>query len=222
LGSVGLWRQFPAQLASFLNRTVIAYDRLGYGDSDVNPIPLKKTFIEDEVLHFVELKKAIGVEQVVLLGHSVGGSMAVCIAADDPQVVGVITVSSQAFVEDRTIYGIKRAKDSFGDQNQFAKLVRWHGAKATWVLHAWTETWLKPSFADWRLDPWLQRMTCPVLVIHGSDDEFGSEAFPQTIATQSAGPSEMVLLQGCGHRPFKEQPNDVMEAIKLFLAKYQL
>ena len=33
LGSVDQWRDFPAALARRLQRTVVAYDRLGYGRS---------------------------------------------------------------------------------------------------------------------------------------------------------------------------------------------
>jgi pimeloyl-ACP methyl ester carboxylesterase len=34
LGCIDLWRDFPAQLAQHLARPVMAYDRLGYGQSD--------------------------------------------------------------------------------------------------------------------------------------------------------------------------------------------
>lgn len=33
LGSVGQWRDFPAQLAQATGREVLAYDRLGFGQS---------------------------------------------------------------------------------------------------------------------------------------------------------------------------------------------
>ncbi|MEQ9510813.1 MAG: alpha/beta hydrolase, partial [Alloalcanivorax xenomutans] len=34
LGCVALWRDFPQQLAGVTGREVIAYDRLGFGQSD--------------------------------------------------------------------------------------------------------------------------------------------------------------------------------------------
>ena len=34
LGSVELWRSFPAELSAATGRAVIAYDRLGFGKSD--------------------------------------------------------------------------------------------------------------------------------------------------------------------------------------------
>ena len=40
LGCVALWRDFPEQLASETGRSVVAYDRLGFGLSDPNPATL--------------------------------------------------------------------------------------------------------------------------------------------------------------------------------------
>ncbi|HBY36499.1 MAG TPA: alpha/beta hydrolase, partial [Delftia acidovorans] len=37
LGSVALWRDFPQQLAEATRRDVLAYDRLGFGQSDPYP-----------------------------------------------------------------------------------------------------------------------------------------------------------------------------------------
>ena len=39
LGCVALWRDFPAQLAAASGRDVIAYDRLGYGQSSPRLAP---------------------------------------------------------------------------------------------------------------------------------------------------------------------------------------
>lgn len=54
------------------------------------------------------------------------------------------------------------------------RLARYHGNKARWVVDAWTETWLSPDFADWSLTEKLQQVLCPTLVIHGTEDEYGS------------------------------------------------
>jgi hypothetical protein len=53
------------------------------------------------------------------------------------------------------------------------------------VLDAWTSTWLDPDFASWTLAPTLPRVACPVLAIHGSDDEYGSMRHPEMIASRS-------------------------------------
>lgn len=81
LGSVELWRDFPALLAEVLNRHVIAYDRLGFGKSTLRTDRPSITFIDDEAENFPAVRNGLGLERFALFGHSVGGAMAVRIAA---------------------------------------------------------------------------------------------------------------------------------------------
>ncbi|MBF8757997.1 alpha/beta fold hydrolase [Pseudomonas guariconensis] len=74
------------------------------------------------------------------------------------------------------------------------------------------------AFAAWSLDAQLPKVRCPVLSLHGEQDEFGSPAHPRRITDLVAGPSIQRLLQGCGHVPHREQPTIVLEAIGQFLA----
>jgi pimeloyl-ACP methyl ester carboxylesterase len=119
----------------------------------------------------------------------------------------VVTESAQAFVEQRTLDGIVAAKAQFERNDQFARLARWHGDKAAWVLDAWTQVWLDPAFAAWSLDRWLPQVRCPVLAIHGDRDEYGSVAFPERIAHGVQGPARMVVLEACGHVPTESSPS---------------
>ena len=48
LGSVALWRDFPAVLAQATGHGVIAYDRLGFGRSDPHPGRLSNDFVQTE------------------------------------------------------------------------------------------------------------------------------------------------------------------------------
>lgn len=220
LGSVELWRDFPAALAHRLGRRVIAYDRLGFGRSSARLGAPSLDFIADEAqVHFPALRDALGIERYGLLGHSVGGAMAVVIAAlDGERCCCAITESAQAFVEARTLDGIRAARAQFEQADAFARLERWHGAKARWVLDAWTRAWLDPAFADWSLDAWLPQVRCPLLAIHGDRDEYGSAAFPECIARSVAGPAECVIFDGCGHVPHREQPERVLALVSRFVA----
>lgn len=219
LGCVDLWRDFPEQLAQSLSRTVVAYDRLGFGRSDAQHSPPKMTFIEDEArTYFPAVKKALSMDSYALLGHSVGGAMAINISARDTDCLAVITVSAQAFVEDLTLEGVGQAKRMFQRPGEIERLQKWHGDKASWVLHAWTDVWLSERFRDWSLLPVIGDVKCPVLAIHGDRDEYGSVAFPKFIAEKSAGPAELMIMPSCGHMPHKEKPQQVIDAAQRFLA----
>ena len=218
LGSVGLWREFPVALAEGLSRPVIAYDRLGFGRSDARIQLPGCGFIEEEAtLYFPALKKGLSLGAYVLFGHSVGGGMAVNIAARDPDCAAVITESCQALVEDLTIAGIREAQRQFEQPGQMERLEKWHGKKAAWVLSAWTETWLSPEFSNWSLGDCIGKVACPLLAIHGDRDEFGSLAAPKYIASRAGGFSEVLVLTDCGHVPHAEQRDRVIDAVRVFL-----
>ena len=218
LGSVDLWRDFPAQLSEKLSRTVYAYDRLGFGRSTERESLPSVHFIEEEAnIYFPEIKRQLGLKEYILIGHSVGGGMAINIAAQDSDCLAVISISAQAFVEDRTIDGIKAAKTFFAQPEQLKRLEKWHDDKAQWVLNAWTEVWLSPEFRAWNLLSALKQVKCPMLVIHGDKDEYGSEAFPQFIVEHSQGVAKPVMMDNCGHMPHKELTESVLVEITHFL-----
>ncbi|WP_269503621.1 alpha/beta fold hydrolase [Burkholderia sp. IMCC1007] len=219
LGCVDLWRDFPAQLARATRRDVIAYDRLGFGRSDRHPGRLRTTFVRDEADHgFRAVLEHFGIDAFVVFGHSVGGGMAVgCAAAQPTRCRALVTVAAQAFVEDRTRDGIREAGEQFDAPGQLDRLARYHGDRAEWVLRAWVDTWLSPAFRDWSLDDELPHVHCATLAIHGEQDEYGSDVHPKRIAARVAGPSSLLLLDGCGHMPHRERTDDVLAAVATFL-----
>lgn len=219
LGCVELWREFPLRLAQATRHPVVAYDRLGFGRSDPYPDALGMDFIAREARSgFSAVIKSLGFDQFIAFGHSVGGGMAVSIAGAFPaRCLAVITEAAQAFVEDRTLAGIRAAKKSFSNADQFDRLRKYHGDKAQWVLDAWINTWLSPSFAQWNLDSELRSARCPILTIHGDQDEFGTLRHPQRIMDIAPGPVVLECLQGCGHVPHREQEQPVLEAVAAFV-----
>lgn len=220
LGSVELWRDFPARLAAASGRAVIAYDRLGFGRSDPHPGRLDAGFVAAEAGEgFARVREALGLERFVAFGHSVGGGMAVSCAARFPaQCTGLIAESAQAFVEDRTRAGILAARAVFAEPGQVERLRKYHGDKTEWVLRAWIDTWLAPDFAAWNLDAELARVNCPTLVVHGDQDEYGSLRHPERIAAGVAGPATLRVVRGCGHVPHRERGGEVLETIRVWSA----
>lgn len=221
LGCVELWRDFPEALALTLQRPVVAYDRLGFGKSTARSGLPSVDFIGEEAeIYFPAVRAALGIDRFSLFGHSVGGAMVIMVAAAHGAGCDlVITESAQAFVEPRTREGIIAAKELFQSPGQLNKLTRWHGDKARWVLDAWTETWLSPAFDSWSLEPYLSRVSCPVLAIHGDLDEYGSLEFPRRIAGGVQGLSRMAILEKCGHVPHREQQDRVLQLVADFMAQ---
>ena len=222
LGCVALWRDFPDALATRLQRPVIAYDRLGFGRSDRREgVPTAAFVTEEATIYFPALAEELGLTRYALMGHSVGGGMAlICAALNPDRCEAVITEAAQAFVEPKTTQGITEAKELFHDPQQFKRLAKYHGDHARWVLDAWTEVWLSAEFASWTLDPYLGSVVCPVLAIHGDKDEYGSLAFPEKIAGSVSGRAQMEILKACGHVPHREQKEAVLQLIERFLSEF--
>lgn len=217
LGSVELWRDFPQQLAIATGRPVVAYDRLGFGRSDAHPSMVGPDLVDQEVHgNFRALLDALDIGQFVAFGHSIGGGMSIACAAVYPEsCIALITESAQVYAEPHTLAGIHEAKIAFAQPGQLDRLKKYHGEKAAWVLAAWTDTWLSPAFAEWNLDNYLRDVRCPVLSLHGDNDEYGSLEHPRRIHALTG--SRSVIMQGCGHVPHREQPEKVIETIRDWL-----
>ncbi|GGN48160.1 alpha/beta fold hydrolase [Deinococcus daejeonensis] len=215
LGCVELWRDFPAALCAATGRAVIAYDRLGFGRSAAVTAPLPLTFIADEARTIMPLLQAhYGLKHFMAFGHSVGGGMAVECAAQWPEhCVGLVTEAAQAFVEDRTVQGIEAARVQFQAEAQVGRLAKYHGAKARWVVDAWTETWLSHGFADWSLARVVPQVACPWLIVHGALDEYGSRRHPELLQAGAGGPKRLAWLPGVGHVPHREVAAQVLAEV---------
>ena len=164
--------------------------------------------------------RAAGIECPLLIGHSDGGSIALLFAAAHPGVpVAAITEAAHVFVEEVTLAGIREAEAAFRDKGLLDRLARYHGAKTETVFRAWTETWLRPDFRDWNMVARLADITCPLLVMQGADDQYGTARQVETIVAESAGPAEAWMVPGCGHAPHLEKPDLVLDMMAEYIAR---
>lgn len=221
LGCIDIWRDFPQRLAQITQRTVIAYDRWGFGKSSARTAQVALNFIALEAQQgFNAIIEASDLQRYILLGHSVGGGMAVCAAEQNPQQCeAIVSIAAQAFIEKRTTDGVRAAKEMFKDPVQLERLAKYHGDKAKWVLEAWTETWLSESYQTWTLEPNLKNVICPLLAIHGEFDEYGVIEQPQYMVdmVQQKQASHCKIIMGAGHVPHREKPEEVLAEIQEFL-----
>ncbi len=220
LGCVETWRDFPALLSNKLQTTVIAYDRLGFGRSTTQDTLPSFNFIQEEAnIYFPRIRSLLGISDFTVMGHSVGGCMALLSAVNCPTNKVVITESAPVINENITIHRLKQAKKSFSSPEKIERLKKYHGEKAEWVLRAWTDIWLAPEFAHWNMKNDLTKIKSPVLILHGDKDEYGSLALPELIHKAVRGYSEMKILKGIGHVPHREIQSDILEMVAAFLIR---
>ncbi|WP_106754257.1 alpha/beta fold hydrolase [Pannonibacter carbonis] len=221
LGCIDLWRDLPERIALAIGRKVIAYDRIGFGRSSrLNERPPANFVTLDATGELATVLDALGIAEFVVVGHSVGGGMALAAGAVfGARCRAVITISAQSFLEDLTRAGIRKAAEDFADPQLKARLEKYHGPRTDWVLDAWIGSWLSPAFDDWCLDAEIGRITSPVLTIHGALDEYGSPAQPQRIARTARVPVSALLLPDAGHFPHRSHETQTLKAIIGFLAQ---
>jgi pimeloyl-ACP methyl ester carboxylesterase len=213
LGSVSMWRDFPAQLACATRSSVVVYSRHGYGRSAPLRTPRSVRYMHDEALIVLpQFLDALGIENPILFGHSDGGSIALIHAGGGGRrVAGIVALAPHVFVEDISVASIAAAKIAFETTSLRERLGRYHD-DVDGVFRGWNDIWLGPEFRAWNIEEYLSPITCPVLAIQGVDDEYGSLEQTRRLA-HAAGDVELLNLANCRHSPHRDQPQKVLEAI---------
>ena len=221
LGCITVWRDFPDRLAAALGCDALVYDRRGYGaSSPFGPEPRTPGYLEDEADGLARVLEACGVEHAVLFGHSDGGSIALVAAARWPDTVrAVVTEGAHVFVEELTLSGIRDAREALRTTDLRERLRRHHGERTDAVTSAWIDVWLSPAFRDWNIERYLPSVRCPVLVLQGADDEYGTSDQVRAIAAGVSGSVRARLIPGVGHTPHRAAPDEVLRLTTAFLTE---
>jgi len=219
LGSIRQWRDFPRQVAAATGCRALVYDRYGYGNSDVlREARAGVDFMHVEALaRLPELLKALQVRNPILVGHSDGASIALIHAGRFPA-RGVAVMAPHVFTEPSGLESIRRISAGFETSGLGERLGKYHRDPRK-SFHLWADAWLDPEFRKWNIEEFLPGIRCPVLAIQGEQDEYGTMAQLDAIARQVGGPCELLKLPDCGHAPFRDQPEKVLQAMVSFIRK---
>lgn len=244
LGSTFSWREVLEPLAG-LGR-VVAFDRTAFGLTE-RPLEWETQnpySAEAQVELTIGLMDEIGVEQAVLVGHSLGGAVATLTALTSPErVQALVLIAPAVYVEERFPSWIRPLLYSPQMDRLGPLLVRsvqdlgielagnsWHDpSKLTpSVLAGYTRPL---SARDWDRGLWefvrasrsvglperLGELDMPVLVIAGDDDRVVPTQESARLAEEIPG-SQLVIIPQCGHVPMEECPQAFLEAMRVFLA----
>ena len=217
LGSISLWKDFPARLAERTRCGVLVYSRYGLGNSDklMEPRPVSFMHREGEVV-LPELLAKLDIEQPILVGHSDGGSIAIVFAGRYPEAVsGLILEAPHVFVEDLSIASIAQAKVAYETTELPQRLAR-HHAHVDATFWGWNDIWLDPAFRSWNIEEYVPRIQCPILCLQGEQDEYGTIA--QVEAIRAAAPqTQLVMLADCKHSPHRDREEKTLELMSGFV-----
>jgi pimeloyl-ACP methyl ester carboxylesterase len=187
--------------------------------------------IEDMAFHYIELFDALGLDEVILGGVSLGGWIAAEFAVRWPERVKKLWISGAPglWVDDEPLpdlfrYLVQPAKLRellFHDPDSYmAKMIiadepdddrRLAGYQAMTVLARMA--WERPY--DPKLSTRLHRVKCPVLLLWGEDDRLVPPAYGAAYKKHLAH-VELQLIPACGHMAMFEKEAEFVAAVHRF------
>jgi pimeloyl-ACP methyl ester carboxylesterase len=201
---------------------VCRIDQRGHGESTAPGGPYSRNDLADDVVAVLD---AEGTDTALLIGHSMGGVVAMTTALRYPQRVrGLILIGSTsqcaAKVSDwyeriaraaesdgleglrRAIYGGKSKKIIRGDGQGIAHMTR-----------------MLKSLHDDPLTPMLAEITCPVLVLVGEQDPMGPKASRIIYEALPRGRADFISIPDRGHWLQVEAGGEFLDALDAWLGK---
>ncbi len=206
-----IWDRMVAPLSE--RGRVIRVDQRGHGESEAPDGPYRREDLAADVVAVIE---HFGCTRAVLVGHSMGGIVAMVTALAHPGLVaGLVLIGTASQCNEkvagwyeriavagerdgaaglaRAIYGEKTRKRVSGDAQGIAHVTR--------TLKSLHEDPLTPKLAEIR---------CPALLVVGEQDPMGPKA--SAIIAERLPDAHLEVVPDCGHWVHVEQPEAVLKA----------
>lgn len=221
LGCVSMWREWPDALVRATGMPVFAYSRAGYGGSDPVALPRPLDYMQHEGrVVLPQVLAQVGITEAVLVGHSDGGSIALVFAGQgDPRARGLVALAPHVVCEDLSVRSIALARDAYRNGDLRERLRRHHGDNVDGAFWGWNGAWLDPGFRAWTIEPYLPGVTCPLALVQGEDDEYGTLAQLDRIEAGVPGPCTRHVLEACGHAPHRDRPEATTAVVRAMVGQ---
>jgi pimeloyl-ACP methyl ester carboxylesterase len=228
-GDLGMWTPALSGLAE--THRVYRPDHPGYsGSADRDGIDS----VHDMAFFYLDLLDEIGVEQIVVVGSSLGGWLAADLATIEPHRIGRLVLVAAAgvradvltpdmftlgqaeqadllFHDEELRAAAKRQAD--GAEQDPERFTRYLRNRITTAHLGWN-----PYMHDPKLPDRLHRITAPTLILWGAQDgvlpvgyaDRWSELLPK---------AEVAIVGDAGHLPLIERPDTALEVLRTFLGR---
>jgi 2-hydroxymuconate-semialdehyde hydrolase len=222
-----LWRREAWLLAQRMR--VIVPDLLGYGQSQK---PAQADLSERaQVGYLRELLDGLGIEQLAVVGHDLGGAMAQMLALDPGPNVRALVLLDSACFDAWPIEAVRMLQSATPDQQTpefvesiigltFDLGVAHAGRVEEEALQAYAEPWIAEPASFFRAaraitgegladrEEDLGALDIPAFVIWGEDDPFLESGLGERLGEAIPG-STVAMLPGCSHFVTEDAPQTV-------------
>ena len=214
--------------------TCIAYDLRGHGQSPVTPTPFS---LDDLVDDLEALRETCGVDEIHIIGHSLGGMIGPAYARRFPEKVaslGLLSTAAGRTADDSAkVKAVIAAMEEQGIEPVLNTLIaRWYtdafiaarpeaiAARIKQVVDTPADIFMNVFriYAETEMAPWLHEITAPSLVLTGELDGGCNPRLNRLIADQLPN-SELVVLEGLKHSILIEGPDRVVPPLRDFLLR---
>jgi pimeloyl-ACP methyl ester carboxylesterase len=219
-GAGGSHRHWPAEALAIPGRRVIAVDLPGHGDS---PGPARRA-VADYARDLLAFLDALGLARAVVIGHSMGGAIALSLALDSPdRVAGIGLVSTGARL--RVTPAILQAT---ADPATFSAAVE---VMADWSFGAEASPALRTEFGEglrglpaavvhgdfcacdaFDVRERLGEIRLPTVVVCGDADRSTPPRYSEFLKANIVG-ARLTIIPGAGHMLALEAPASTVAAL---------
>ncbi len=229
-GWMGSWRYWlPTMRALSDQYRTYSFNFAGFGGSNTNGGRLGIDYYADQVMRFLD---TMGIERVMLVGHSMGGMVALKTALDHPRRIGrLVTVGApisgtslswllkltsrpelaRTFVRMPQLrrFMFRRFLGETADPAEYEILDDSEKSTSATLSHT--------VLSMWRTDlrPELRRLAVPTLIVHGNRDEVVNPDQVRLFGTVPA--AQVALLPDRRHFPFLEDEASFNLLLRRFL-----
>jgi pimeloyl-ACP methyl ester carboxylesterase len=238
-GHARVWDHLATRLVP--GRRVLALDQRGHGDSDPAPDDdYRVGTMADDVAAFVG---SLRIDRFALLGHSMGGRIAIKYAADHAARLERLVIVDIG--PDINLAGLQRVRDMMAKSPERIESEEWaveyirranplqdldmlrervrHGLKRlpdgelTWKYAKGLRDMMREGRRD-AVDLWepLPRIPCPTLVVRGAESDILSAEVAKKM-TERLPDGRVVEIAGAGHTVPADRPEEFVRQIRAFL-----
>jgi len=214
LGNGRIWSDFASNLCQ--HYYIIALDQRGHGDSDWADDGAYG--IDDHFVDLVGITDQLGLKELILIGHSMGGRNALLFAACCPErTKGLILVDTRPA---NSAYSISSLRNMIEKVKLTARIMPKHGLNNSGAVYPFDPRLITGAeSAHYRVEslwPLMASITCSTLIVRGENSTFLSRKEAERM-NQLISRSKLIEIPGTSHIPMIEEPVVFRNHIHSFL-----